>query len=47
METLFNLGHLTTDEIEAGIADVLASPKTEGTLMMIVQRPKVNSWTWT
>ena len=43
MDTLFDLGHLTTEEIEAGIADVLTSPKTEGTLMMIVQRPKVNA----
>jgi len=43
METLFDLGHLTTDEIEAGMAEVLGSPKTLGTLKMIVRRPKVNA----
>ena len=43
MDTLFDLGHLTTDQIEAGIAEVLASPKKEGTLRMIVRRPKVNA----
>ncbi|MDI1240797.1 MAG: MOSC domain-containing protein [bacterium] len=40
--TLFRL-HLTTEEIEAKIADVLASPKDNGTLEMIVRRPEVNS----
>lgn len=39
--TLFRL-HLTTDEIEAKIADVLASPKDNGTLEMIVRRPAEN-----
>ncbi|MEO5860527.1 MAG: MOSC domain-containing protein [Pyrinomonadaceae bacterium] len=39
--TLFRL-HLTTDEIEAKIADVLASPKENGTLEMIVRRPAEN-----
>jgi hypothetical protein len=34
--------HLTTDEIEAGMQDVLASPKSEGVLRMIVRRPVVN-----
>ena len=43
METLFDLGHLTTDQIEVGITDVLESPKIEGTLRMIVRRPKVNA----
>ena len=43
METLFDLGHPTTDEIEAGMAKVLGSPKTDGRLMMIVRRPKVNA----
>ena len=40
--TLFRL-HLTTAEIEEKIADVLASPKDNGTLEMIVRRPAVNS----
>lgn len=40
--TLFRL-HLSTDEIEAKIADVLASPKDNGTLEMIVRRPDVNA----
>jgi hypothetical protein len=43
MDTLFDLGHLTAAQIEAGIAEVLASPKAEGTLKLIVQRPKVNA----
>ena len=43
MDTLFDLGYLTAAQIEAGIAEVLASPKTEGTLKLIVQRPKVNA----
>jgi MOSC domain-containing protein YiiM len=43
MDTLFDLGHLTTVQIEAGIAEVLDSPKNEGTLRMIVRRPKVNA----
>jgi hypothetical protein len=34
--------HLTTNEIDAGIQDVLRSPKDEGVLRMIVRRPKVN-----
>lgn len=45
MDTLFATGHLTTAEIEAGMEAVLASPKTEGTLELIVQRPKVNART--
>ena len=40
--TLFAI-HLTTDEIEANIADVLASPDHVGTLEMIVRRPAVNA----
>jgi hypothetical protein len=39
--TLFRL-HLTAEEIEAKIADVLASPKNDGTLEMIVRRPAEN-----
>jgi hypothetical protein len=35
--------HLTTTEIEAGMADVLRSPKDEGVLRMIVRRPVVNA----
>ena len=40
--TLFRL-HLTAEEIEQKIADVLASPKDNGTLEMIVRRPAVNA----
>src|SRR5687767_12054151 len=40
--TLFNK-HLTTAEIEAGIAHVLASPNNSGTLALIVRRPAVNT----
>lgn len=39
---LFSL-HLSTAEIESKIAYVLESPKDNGTLEMIVRRPKVNS----
>ena len=39
--TLFRL-HLSTAEIEEKIADVLESPKDNGTLEMIVRRPAVN-----
>ncbi len=41
-ETLFSL-HLSTAEIEPKIADVLESPKDNGSLEMIVRRPAVNS----
>lgn len=34
--------HLTTTEIEVGMADVLASPREDGQLVMLVRRPKVN-----
>ena len=40
--TLFAF-HLSAAEIEANIADVLASPKDHGTLEMIVRRPEINS----
>jgi MOSC domain-containing protein YiiM len=40
--SLFRL-HLSTAEIESRIADVLGSPRDQGTLKMIVCRPKVNS----
>ncbi len=43
MDGLLFRSYLSTDEIEAGIAEVLASPKKEGTLRMIVRRPKVNA----
>ena len=43
MDTLFDLGRLTTERLEAGIAEVLASPKAEGVLRLIVRRPKVNA----
>ncbi len=33
--------HLTTAEIEAGIADVIDSPNDNGTLEMIVRRPAI------
>lgn len=39
--TLFRL-HLTANEIEEKIGDVLASPKDNGTLEMIVRRPAEN-----
>ena len=39
--TLFRL-HLTTEEIEAKITDVLSSPKDNGSLEMIVRRPAEN-----
>jgi hypothetical protein len=39
--TLFNK-HLTTAEIEAGIAHVLESPRDPGVLALIVRRPEVN-----
>ncbi len=34
--------HLIASEIEAGLAHVLAAPKDDGRLEMIVRRPKVN-----
>lgn len=39
--TLFRL-HLSTEEIEERIAEVLESPKDNGTLEMIVRRPEEN-----
>ena len=33
--------HLTTSELEAGLADVHQSPKDGGVLEMIVRRPQV------
>lgn len=41
-ETLFDL-HLSNAEIEASIAHVLAAPKSEGRLEMIVRRPAVGA----
>lgn len=34
--------HLTTDEINGSIAEVLASPKDNGVLELIVRRPAIN-----
>ena len=33
--------HLTTQEIEAGLDDITRSPKDEGTVRLIVRRPRV------
>lgn len=41
-KTLFEM-HLTSAEIEAGIENVLAAPKDEGRLELIVRRPAVNA----
>jgi hypothetical protein len=35
--------HLTREELEAGLADVRAAPKDEGSLQLIVRRPDVNA----
>jgi hypothetical protein len=35
--------HLTQDELEAGLEDVRAAPKDEGSLQLIVRRPAVNA----
>ena len=43
MDGSFITPALTTQEIEAGMEEVLASPKGEGTLRLIVRRPKVNA----
>lgn len=40
-EALFEL-HLTLSELEQGMSRVLASPKDDGGLELIVRRPKVN-----
>jgi len=34
--------HLTAEQLEAGIADVLQSPRASGIVRMIVRRPNVN-----
>lgn len=34
--------HLTKEELEAGLGDVLLSPKDEGVLELIVRRPRVD-----
>lgn len=34
-------GHLTNEELEAGLGDVLRSPKDEGRLELLVRRPRV------
>ena len=33
--------HLTTEELEAGLAEIRRSPKDEGVLELIVRRPSV------
>ena len=43
MDGSFNAVYLSTVAIEAGINEVLASPKDHGTLRLIVRRPKVNA----
>ena len=43
MDGSFKTPALTSQEIEAGMDDVLASPKGQGTLRLIVRRPKVNA----
>ena len=35
--------HLTREELEAGLEDVRAAPKDEGSLQLIVRRPAVNA----
>ena len=42
MDALFEDRRLTTQEIEAGMEYVLASPRDAGVLHLIVQRPAVN-----
>ena len=42
MDGAFRVPRLSTVEIEAGIENVLASPKNRGTLRLIVRRPMVN-----
>lgn len=37
-----NVRHVTADEIENGVEEILRSPKDEGTLQLIVRRPNVN-----
>lgn len=36
------MNHLTTEQLEAGIPQVEAAPKTAGTLRLIVRRPQVD-----
>ncbi len=42
MDGLLFEKHLSTDEINSSLANVLASPKDNGTLEMIVLRPAIN-----
>jgi hypothetical protein len=39
---LSTVRHLTTAELEAGLAEILESPRDEGVLRLIVRRPTVN-----
>ena len=43
MDVSLPVRHLTSAEIEAGMAEVLASRQRDGTLQLIVRRPKVNA----
>jgi MOSC domain-containing protein YiiM len=43
MAGLFESGYIAAAELEAGIGNVLASPAGEGTLHLIVQRPRTNA----
>jgi hypothetical protein len=36
------MDHLSTDELEAGLTEVAAAPKEEGTLALIVRRPDID-----
>jgi hypothetical protein len=41
MQGSISLHHLTTDELEAGLDEILKSPKDEGVLQLIVRRPDI------
>lgn len=41
MNSIDNVKHLTIQELEAGLGEILQSPKDRGTLEMIVCRPQV------
>jgi len=42
MENVLFNKHLTLSDLETGVAEVLLSPKDNGTLEFIVRRPEVN-----
>src|SRR6202521_3566432 len=37
-----NVKHLTTEELEAGLAEICRAPKDEGVVVMIVRRPQID-----